>query len=134
MTGARSPSNRTSGRRPVPWENWYSRPDWRRLRKAVLAARPLCESCRLARSEHVDHVRAHRGNEALFLDPANLRAVCRSCHSSKTILRDGGFGRAPSDRPLAGTGADGRPLDPEHPWNRPPDRPDPDGPDGTESR
>lgn len=65
---------------------------WRRLRAAVLAARPVCEDCRREGATDVDHVvaRARGGTD----DEANLRALCHACHSRKTALRDGAFGRA----------------------------------------
>lgn len=61
----------------------------------MLAARPMCESCRRRPSAQVDHVRALAAHGAA-LDVRNLRAVCASCHSRKTAARDGGFGRRPT--------------------------------------
>jgi 5-methylcytosine-specific restriction protein A len=95
----------------------YSHPAWKKLRRAVLWARPLCEACNLARSTQVDHVKAHKGDWALFTAESNLQALCHSCHSAKTVRRDGGFGKAPDGKPLPGTNADGTPIDPEHHWN-----------------
>jgi 5-methylcytosine-specific restriction protein A len=71
--------------------------DWRKLRDAFLVEHPRCEEpgCRKAATD-VDHVQAHRGNEALRLDPNNLRAYCHSHHSSKTVREDGGLGRMPN--------------------------------------
>ena len=63
---------------------------WRRLRRMILAAEPLCRACgRLATD--LDHVvpRAMGGTDS----PANLQPLCRACHSSKTAVEDGGFGR-----------------------------------------
>ena len=99
-------------------KNPYSRPDWKKLRRRKLAEQPLCEACHLARAVHVDHIKAHRGNERLFLDYANLRALCHSCHSVKTRMRDGGGGHAPSERPLPGTAIDGWPISEDHHWNK----------------
>lgn len=67
---------------------------WRKLRAAVLAARPFCESpgCR-REAFHVDHVLARikgGGDEV-----TNLMALCHSCHSRKTVSCDGGLGRPP---------------------------------------
>ena len=95
----------------------YQTPAWRKLRREKLLESPLCEACRMARSEQVDHIKPWRGDWDLFLDPDNLRALCHSCHSAKTVARDGGFGNPKRDGPLKGTGPDGWPLDPEHRWN-----------------
>ncbi|MCD9825235.1 HNH endonuclease signature motif containing protein [Bradyrhizobium japonicum] len=29
-----------------------------------------------------DHVKPHKGSEALFYDPDNLQSLCASCHNS----------------------------------------------------
>lgn len=66
---------------------------WRALRAAHLRDHPNCKQCgKHARGAHVDHIRAHRGDDALRLDPRNLQTLCHSCHSKKTAARDGGFG------------------------------------------
>lgn len=69
---------------------------WWRLRAAHLAEHPMCgvAGC-LERATDVDHIKAHRGNEALRLDPRNLASMCHAHHSSKTVRADGGFGREP---------------------------------------
>ena len=46
----------------------------------------------LARLSNVDHLRAKRGGGADA--PGNFQTLCASCHSSKTVRFDGGFGRA----------------------------------------
>lgn len=74
---------------------------WRKLRNAFLEQHPHCEHvdqptqerCTLPATD-VDHVIAHRGNDALRLDWNNLQALCHAHHSSKTARHDGGFGRA----------------------------------------
>ena len=96
----------------------YQTLEWRKLRRAKLREAPICEACLMERSTQVDHITPHRGDPALFRDPGNLRALCHSCHSRKTAMRDGGFGNAPSEGPMRGTGPDGWPLDPEHRWNK----------------
>lgn len=64
---------------------------WRRLRASIIAARPACQACGTKPSRDVDHVvsRAKGGTD----DPANLVALCHSCHSKKTVAVDNGFGR-----------------------------------------
>ena len=70
------------------------------MRSRQLRLHPLCLRCEKERglvvaATTVDHRIPHRGNEALFFDEGNLDSLCASCHSSKTALEDGGFGRAP---------------------------------------
>lgn len=101
----------------MPNDPFYSSGGWRAARAGVLRARPSCETPRCGRaSEHVDHrVARRRGGAAL--DPANLVALCHSCHSRKTVRADGGFGHKPR-AVQPGAGLDGRPSDAAHPWNR----------------
>ena len=94
----------------------YLTPAWKALRKRVLQEQPICAACLMHRASHVDHIKAHRGDPALFWDRSNLQGLCRSCHSSKTNKKDGGWGRPVSDRPLKGTDARGEPTDKGHPW------------------
>ena len=74
---------------------------WRRLRLLVLNRQPFCadpfghhaaNGPRLIPARHVDHVvpRADGGTD----DEENLQALCATCHARKTVLHDGGFGRA----------------------------------------
>ena len=53
---------------------------WQRIRQTVLARTPLCP-CGAAATQ-VDHIQplSHGGTHA----PANLRAMCASCHSRRT--------------------------------------------------
>ncbi|WP_233470450.1 HNH endonuclease [Neorhizobium petrolearium] len=51
----------------------------------------------------VDHVTAHRGNEALFFDPENLASLCATCHSRHKQREEHG-------RKVVRFGADGWPL------------------------
>jgi 5-methylcytosine-specific restriction protein A len=66
--------------------------DWRKLRAAWLLEHPLCVKCGITATD-VDHVIAHRGDEALRLDPNNLQSFCHAHHSEKTAAQDGGMGR-----------------------------------------
>lgn len=65
--------------------------EWQVLRAAHLATHPYCVVCGIAATT-VDHIKPHRGDDELRLDPDNLQSTCTSCHSSKTASRDGGFG------------------------------------------
>ena len=100
---------------------FYQSSPWRRVRARVLAAHPRCQvpGCTLPATQ-VDHIRSIASGGAA-LDPANLRAMCQSCHSRKTAAVDGSFGRrgsgvAPSGK--RGCDASGNPVDPGHRWNR----------------
>ena len=54
---------------------------WAALRRRVLAEEPHCRICG-AEASDVDHIRDRR--EGGTDDRANLQALCRFCHSSKT--------------------------------------------------
>lgn len=58
-----------------------------------------------------NHVVPHRGNMALFRDPRNLESVCKRCHDS-VIQSEERLGYSKQ------IGADGFPLDPNHPAYR----------------
>ena len=65
----------------------YDSPLWRRVRRAHLAAHPLCVHC-AARNELtpatvLDHVIPVRDG-AEFFDSANHAGLCKSCHASKS--------------------------------------------------
>jgi hypothetical protein len=84
---------------------------WQRLRIVVLADEPLCRACRrqgrVVPATDVDHDDGNPGNN----DRDNLVALCHSCHSRKTAQDHGG-------KVSYGCSAQGRPLDPNHEWNR----------------
>ena len=64
---------------------------WQRLRKLILIRDPLCMACGRRPSKHVDHIRSKRSGGTD--DAANLQGLCAICHSRKTALHDGAFGR-----------------------------------------
>ena len=100
---------------------FYDSTAWRRFRAQTLRQRPLCQvdGCGQA-SRHLDHRVPIRAGGAP-LDPANVQALCASCHSRKTALSDGGYGNRRGAMPLRATGCDvnGLPRDPHHRWNQP---------------
>ena len=69
---------------------------WRLASRDYLQHNPLCVECRkqkhIVAAVLVDHVIPHRGDQVLFWDEGNWAALCASCHSRKTVTRDGGFG------------------------------------------
>lgn len=75
---------------------------WRKLRRLIMAERPLCVDC-LAEGlvkvgEAVDHIIPIEQRPDLRLDPNNLAVRCHSHHNSKTAREDGGFGRKKKER------------------------------------
>ncbi|MFY8385442.1 HNH endonuclease signature motif containing protein [Pseudomonas aeruginosa] len=61
---------------------------WQQARARFLAKHPLCRSCSEAgdvvEATEVDHIIAHRGDQALFWDESNWQPLCKRCHSAKT--------------------------------------------------
>ena len=101
----------------------YGTARWRRLRKMQLQMYPLCEACLPTPkpANHVDHRKAiNHGGEPFPPIGIGLASLCASCHSQKTA-RGSEHGSVRTDRPLQprkGCDINGRPLDPNHPWNR----------------
>ncbi len=68
-------------------------PEWRELRAQHIKLFPACVDCgKIHKSNHVDHIRPHKGNRSLLLDPSNLQTKCATHHNRKTAKNDGGFG------------------------------------------
>ena len=65
---------------------------WQKARKQYLAEHPLCEECkkegRYRKATVVDHIVPHRGDQKLFWDRANWRALCKQHHDIKTGNED----------------------------------------------
>lgn len=100
----------------------YSTARWQRLREAQLHAHPLCEQCLrsgiVKPANHVDHRLAiSQGGEPFPPAGTGLASLCASHHSAKTA-RSPEAGAVQSNRPRKGCDITGRPLDPDHPWNR----------------
>ena len=68
---------------------FYNSTTWKRFRAAIRAARPLCELCLTERrerlSEQVDHIAPLKEAPHRALDESNVRALCMSCHSRRTM-------------------------------------------------
>lgn len=81
--------------RPTTAERGYGA-EWRRVREVKLSLNPLCEDCDAngltVGATEVDHVTALSAGGTH--DLANLRSLCKSCHSRKTVRCDGGLGNA----------------------------------------
>jgi 5-methylcytosine-specific restriction enzyme A len=69
---------------------FYNSHQWRKLRKMVLSANPICVECsRIANV--VDHIKPIQQGGARY-ELANLQPMCTSCHNSKRAheRREGG--------------------------------------------
>lgn len=71
---------------------------WQRFRLTYLAENPLCLLCRdagkVTAATCIDHKDGEGPNGKRGYDPKNLVSMCDSCHSRKTVERDGGLGRS----------------------------------------
>jgi AAA domain-containing protein/HNH endonuclease len=88
---------------------------WRKIRRQHLAQNPLCATClaqgKVIPAAIVDHVTPHHGDvNAYWTGP--LQSLCELCHkSTKAEVERNGYHTA--------IGANGEPLDPNHPWHAP---------------
>jgi 5-methylcytosine-specific restriction endonuclease McrA len=97
--------------RPTTAARGYDGP-WQRLRASYLRSHPACcaRGCTRPATE-VDHIRSVRTHPQLRLEPRNLRAMCKPCHSQRTAM-DQGKGQR-----VYGADAAGNPTRPGHPWS-----------------
>lgn len=99
---------------------FYRSKEWLRFRTWFLSHHPLCAvpGCR-TKPTHVDHVVSRRAGGADF-DQSNCQNLCASHHNTKTAMRDKPFSKTNMGRLMvSGCDALGKPIDPEHPWNKP---------------
>ena len=65
---------------------------WHKARTAYLHAHPFCVKCmeegRYTKATVVDHIRPHRGDQALFWDRSNWQSLCKQHHDEKTGKED----------------------------------------------
>lgn len=70
---------------------------WKKLRRLILAAEPLCRMCkaegRITLAQVVDHIVPIAQAPELRLDQSNCQPLCHHHHNVKTSTEDGGFGR-----------------------------------------
>jgi 5-methylcytosine-specific restriction protein A len=75
-----------------PYRRWYKTARWQKLRaKVLLRDKYTCQRTGvILAGKHpapdspvVDHIRPHRGNEAMFWDENNLMAVSKAFHDSQ---------------------------------------------------
>lgn len=88
-------------------------------RQALLRDLYTCQRCGCVliegnrhhpRAAVVNHKKPHRGNPTLFFDLNNTESVCKQDHDA-LIAKEEARGY------VVGSDIDGRPVDPEHPWN-----------------
>ena len=110
-------TRRTDYRSPEAqaYRHLYKSTAWKKGRIAFLARNPLCKRCldakRLTQATVVHHIKPHKGDAALFFSWSNWMALCKPHH-------DGIVQSEEANGYLKGS-IDGRPRDPNHPWNRP---------------
>lgn len=86
LVAPKDEAGRTAFRRKVnPYRAWYNTARWQKLRWQVLKdAAFICALCGKGESDTAklvgDHIKPHRGDEALFYDRANVQCLCKSCH------------------------------------------------------
>lgn len=72
---------------------------WGLARKMFMRRNPYCKNCGAPIDDPakfvVDHIDPVSGrDDPNFWDEWNWQVLCCSCHGRKTVLQDGGFGRA----------------------------------------
>ena len=76
----------------------YDRAVWKRLRKRILAANPLCVYCKREgvneKATDVDHIVPLSMGGRRF-DPANLQPLCSRCNSIKAVGERSGRAKEP---------------------------------------
>jgi 5-methylcytosine-specific restriction protein A len=78
-----------NARRDRSLRAFYDSAEWTALRLAYKALHPLCETClnegRESLTQQIDHLVPVREAPDRALDDTNLRALCVSCHSRRTM-------------------------------------------------
>ena len=85
---------------------------WRKARELFLKLNPLCRFHELrgetVAATVVDHIRPHKGDQALMWDRSNWQSLCKHCHdATKQQMEKRGY--------ATDIGVDGMPIDPKHP-------------------
>lgn len=68
----------------------YGKYNWETASRVFLAANPVCFWC-LENSQVTDHITPYKGDDTLFLNPANWQPLCVPCHNWKTRLEQMGM-------------------------------------------
>lgn len=103
-----------------PWRRWYKTARWQALARACYlrdnytcrrTGELLIGKAPAPNSPVANHIEPHHGDPVLFWDPDNIETVSKRVH-------DGQVQRQEKSGVIIGSDADGRPVDPQHPWNR----------------
>lgn len=96
------------------YHHLYKTKQWQAIRKDYLQRNPLCVMCqqdgRIAQATVVDHIEPHRGDLVKFYN-GPFQGLCKTHHDS-TKQRQEKSGYQPGGDEL------GRPIDPNHHWNK----------------
>lgn len=71
---------RFDAKRPTSSQRGYTGA-WDRARADYLRAHPFCVRCGKP-AEHLDHIKPHRGDKAIFWDKTNWQGLCQYHHNS----------------------------------------------------
>jgi 5-methylcytosine-specific restriction protein A len=97
----------------------YNTARWQRYRRQKHQRDPLCETClqvgRITPATVVDHRTPINQVGDPFPPLDDLASLCESCHNAKTRAEQLG-----ENYFCKGCDIFGRPLDPDHPWNKKP--------------
>lgn len=96
------------------YHHLYNTTRWRKIREQQLRKEPLCEMClqdrRIENATVCDHVEPHKGDvEKFYAGP--FQSLCKVHHDSAKAIQE-------SRGVLPGGDAAGRPIDPNHHWNK----------------
>lgn len=85
-------NRRTQRADSAAWQHLYNSQRWRKLRLFHLNGEPLCRMCAdaglVVSATIVDHIKAHKGDLALFYDQSNWQSLCAPCHNRHAKRRD----------------------------------------------
>lgn len=100
-------------RKNAPYRKWYKLPLWQSIRTKQLTEHPLCERHLMRGSvvaaSTVNHKVPHKGDWQKFIS-GPFESLCKACH-------DGPVQSEERRGYMLGCDSNGRPVDPDHPWN-----------------
>lgn len=110
--GRREADRRRLDNRPSRF--WYRTARWQRIAKGQIESEPLCRMCQaqgmIEPARICDHIHPHHDDPVRFWG-GPFQSLCKVHHDSVKQAEE-------SRGHVIGSGLDGRPLAPDHPWNR----------------